>query len=142
MTDASSAGTKPPSDDASRPEVLLDSLQLAFREAVRRKIRQDLEAEAASAAKLRRERVPLVKACVEALRADGRCGAVWLFGSYAWGQPSLASDLDVLVDGDADELAWRLGNVEGLRHLTVDAWRLEAAPPELVRRAQADGIPL
>lgn len=44
-------------------------------------------------------------AAVAALRAKGKLSRAWLFGSYAWGQPTAASDLDVMVEGTDDPFA-------------------------------------
>ena len=76
---------------------------------------------------------------MSAARAEDVCGEVLFFGSCAWGQPTEQSDVDLLVAGDADELAWRLAQAIACE---VDAWRVEDAPPTLVARARAEGIAL
>lgn len=111
----------------------------AFREAVLAKIRRDLEAEARTSARLRTERLSLLRGLVLSARADGVCGEVVLFGSYAWGQPTERSDVDLLIEGDTRELAWRVGRTLGCE---VDAWRIQDAPETLVERARAEGIAL
>lgn len=111
----------------------------AFREAVLSKIRRDLEAEAEASARLRAERLGPLREVVRSARAEGVCGEVVLFGSYAWGQPTARSDVDLLIAGDTEEIAWRVGRVLGCE---VDAWRLEDAPAALVERALAEGIAL
>lgn len=110
-----------------------------FRAAVLAKIRRDLADEAAATERLRAELLPRLRALVAAARADGVCDEVVLFGSYAWGRPTDRSDVDLLVAGDATELAWRVSRALGCE---VDAWRLEDAPETLVARAQADGVTL
>ena len=125
------------SDGAPAPS--MDPLLVAFRDAVRRKIRADLDAEAAVSARLRAERIPQIREVVAGARAEGVCTRVWLFGSYAWGAPTEASDVDVLVEGDADEVAWRLTRSLGCE---VDAWRLTDAPASLAARPMSDGIAL
>lgn len=117
----------------------LDPLQIAFRDAVRAKIRRDLAAEAATSERLRNDRVPHLREVIAAARAEGLCRGVWLFGSYAWGQPTERSDIDLLVDGDADEIAWRVSRALDCE---VDGWPLTAAPAELVARARSEGIAL
>src|SRR5690606_5986689 len=101
------------------------------------RIRAELAAEEALAELARVEVLPRLREIVAAARADGVCGEVWLFGSFACGRPGTDSDLDLLVDGDADELAWRISR-ELLR--AVDAWRLDDAPPSLIARARSEGI--
>ena len=123
----------------ARPEHALSPDARLFRDSVLRKIRADVAAEAARAEALRAEVAPRLGAIVAAARADGVCGEVWLFGSFASGAPRDASDVDILVAGNADELAWRIGSALGRR---VDAWRLEEAPEGLVTRARDTGVRL
>jgi predicted nucleotidyltransferase len=71
------------------------------------------------------------------------CGAtrVWLFGSLAWGEAHVASDVDLLVEGLPSE-AWGLacGLAEAKVGAPVDVVRVEDAPPELVARIREQGI--
>jgi predicted nucleotidyltransferase len=78
---------------------------------------------------------PLI-ACARQLRL---CDRAWLFGSYAWGTPGSESDLDLLVDGDADAVATLLS--EHIR-LPLHVMRLDAAPRTLRDRVHRDGLPL
>ena len=110
-----------------------------FRAAVLAKIRGDLAEEAVTSARLLDQRLAQLRPLVSAARAEGVCGEVLLFGSCGWGQPTEQSDVDLLVAGDADELAWRLAQAIDCE---VDAWRVEDAPPALVARARAEGIAL
>ena len=121
--------------DASSPAPELAQ----FRAAVLAKIRRDLAEEAATSARLREQRLAQLLPLVSAARAEGVCGVVLLFGSYAWGQPTEQSDLDLLVEGDADELAWRVSHAIGCE---VDAWRVADAPSALALRARSEGISL
>lgn len=129
MTDVPRQAPAPPS---SPPHA-------AFRDAVLAKIRRDLAAEAEVSERLRSERLPRLSEIVAAARDEGICREVFLFGSYAWGNPTARSDLDLLVAGDADELAWRVGSALGCE---VDAWELDRAPPALIERARTEGISL
>jgi predicted nucleotidyltransferase len=113
----------------------------AFRRRVLEVIQADLDREAAEAEALRAELLPKVGEAVRAARAGGRCGRVWLFGSFAWGRPGGRSDVDLLVEGCADPDA-----------LAAEIWRavdrpvhvLQApeAPESLVERARREGCPL
>lgn len=113
----------------------------AFRNAVRRKIEQDIAREEEDAERRRAEVVPLVREAVAAARADGLCGAVWLIGSYAWGAPNERSDVDLLAEDCPDriELAVRVGDAVGL---DVHVLRPEQAEPTLLERARDEGVPL
>lgn len=128
-----------PVSDIQPPRAASSDPQRAFREAVLKKIRADLAAEEALADLARVEVLPRLRTIIATARADGVCREVWLFGSFAWGRPGPDSDLDLLVEGDADELAWRISR-ELVR--AVDAWRLDDAPPSLVARARSEGIAL
>ncbi len=116
-----------------------DALLRAFRAAVDRKIAADIAAEAAAADALRREILPLVRAAVAEVRQTGACQRVWLFGSFAWGEPIAESDIDVLVEGDADEVGYQIGKAT---RREVHAIALAEAPPSLVERCLADGVSL
>ena len=69
------------------------------------------------------------------------CAQVWLFGSYAWGEPSERSDIDLLVAGcaDPDRLASAVGRKTGT---DVHIVQLERAPDSLRQRALAEGVTL
>ena len=75
--------------------------------------------------------------------AGGRLRRAWLVGSLAWGGFDLASDVDLVVEGLAEEDAatlWdRLCNELGAR---VDLLRLESLPPSFARRVLDQGEPL
>lgn len=117
-------------------------LLAAFREAVRAKIRRDLADEAARSQELRDRIVPLVRQAIETARAAGHCRRAWLYGSFAggsWGQPGPRSDVDLLIEGD-DETVARFVSRVASRELHVLA--LDRAPPSLVERAMAEGLPL
>ena len=122
--------------EASREE-LFD----AFRSSVRDKFAADVEAERAIAEALRRDLIPMVRGEIGRLRAGGHCRRVWLFGSYAWGEPTEASDLDLLVETESDPLfiAAQIGRAtRRMVHVVV----LREAPASLVERARSGGIAL
>lgn len=106
-----------------------------------RKIEADLEREHAEAGELRGRVLPPLRSAIGRLRGEGRCGEVWLFGSYAWGAPTPRSDVDLLVRGGGDvfALAGELGAVVGR---DVHAVPFEDAPESLRQRALADGLAL
>lgn len=116
-----------------------DALLRAFRAAIDRQIAADIATEAAAADALRREVLPRVRAAVDEVRRAGGCERVWLFGSFAWGDPTAESDIDVLVEGDVDELGYQIGKAT---RREVHAIALAEAPPSLVERCLADGVPL
>ncbi len=115
---------------------------LVARAAIRAKIRGDLAREAAEAEVRRAEIVPRVRATIAEQRSRGRCARAWLFGSYAggpWGEPGEESDVDLLVEGDADGVGAAVLRETGRM---VHGWRLDEAPPSLVARVLAEGVPL
>lgn len=116
-----------------------DALLAAFRARVDATIAADIAREEAAAEVLRAAVVPVVRAVVARARDEGVCRRVWLFGSFAWGQPSEGSDIDLLVEGDEDELAYRVGAAT-LR--AVHALDLDAAPASLRDRCTSDGVAL
>lgn len=75
--------------------------------------------------------------------AEGRFDRAWLVGSLAWGGFDLSSDVDLVVEGLAEEDAaafWdRLSCELGAR---VDLLRLESLPAEFARRVLSEGEPL
>jgi len=112
-----------------------------FRRRVLENIEADLAREAAQAEALRAAVVPVVAEALGDARREGRCERTWLFGSFAWGQPTERSDVDLLVARceDPDALAaevWR--KVDRAVHVVT----LERAPESLVQRVLAEGLPL
>ncbi len=121
------------------PDESTQQLLRALRERVDAKIRADLAAEEQAAEALRGQVLAAVRSAIEAARSDGRCGRVWLFGSFAWGQPGERSDIDLLVEGDDDALARRVEQACGR---DVHAIRMAEAPASLTERVLAHGLPL
>ncbi len=117
------------------PEPTLDD----FRTAVRAVIARDLEREAEAAAALRADLVPKVERVVAEARVAGLCGRAWIFGSFAWGSPCEASDVDLLVERCADpfRLASLVAGACGREAHVVD---LETAPAGLRDRVIAEGL--
>lgn len=113
----------------------------AFRRAVIAKIERDLAAEALEVTKIRERTLPLVRQSVEEARAQGLCGDVWLFGSFAWGQPSERSDVDLLLAAcrDPDSVAVVVGRCV---RRDIHALRVEDAPDSLRERVFHDGVKL
>ncbi|HYO97555.1 MAG TPA: nucleotidyltransferase domain-containing protein [Polyangiaceae bacterium] len=104
-------------------------------------IEADLAREDEEAAALRSSVLPKVAAAVAEARREGRCGQVWLFGSFAWGRPTEGSDVDLLVAecDNPDELAasvWRRAE------RPVHVISVDKAPDTLVQRVLAEGHPL
>ena len=120
-----------------------DALELlrAARRAALREAQRQIDAEHATAAALRAAVVPKLRHAVSAARAEGAVGRAVLFGSFAWGEPTEHSDLDLLVEGCVDglRLSARLGRATDR---DVHVIELEHAPESLVRRAHAEGIEL
>lgn len=84
----------------------------------------------------------LAKIVDEARQAGVAQGSdrIWLFGSFAWGQPDEHSDVDLLIDSpNIDELAWRISRSCGR---LVHAIALTEASPSLRRRVLRQGRPL
>ena len=122
--------------EASREELLS-----AFGRSVRAKIASDVEAERSVAEALRRELIPIVRGEIARLRAGGHCRRGWLFGSFAWGEPTEASDLDLLVETESDPLVLAAEIGRATRRM-VHVVALHEAPASLVERARSGGIPL
>jgi predicted nucleotidyltransferase len=116
-----------------------DELLRAFRLRVDEKILADLAAEERTAQTLRQEVLASLGRAVQRAREDGWRGRVWLFGSFAWGQPNERSDIDLLVEGDERTLARR---VSELVRREVHALKLAEAPASLKERVLADGLAL
>lgn len=85
--------------------------------------------------------LPTLRAAIERLRREGRCGEVWLFGSYAWGEPTPRSDVDLLV-ADADDVFALAAEVSAEVGPDVHVVPIEDAPETLERRARAEGMRL
>jgi len=72
----------------------------------------------------------------------GRHGArrVWLFGSLAWGQAGVGSDIDLGVEGLPSDRYFRaLGDLLAVAPCRVDLVRIEDAPESLATRIRAEG---
>jgi predicted nucleotidyltransferase len=67
----------------------------------------------------------------------------WLIGSLAWGEFGTRSDIDLVVDGMADDeaLLLELALVEDLR-LPVDLLRYQDLPLGLKERVDQEGLPI
>ena len=102
---------------------------------------RDLESERGRAEALRARGVESARAALAEARRQGLCGAALLFGSYAWGEPTAGSDLDLLVAGcaDPDWLAALVARTTGTEVHVVCA---ETAPASLRDRALAHGTKL
>jgi len=119
-----------------------DELMHAMRARVRRTIEAELTREANAASELRARVVPLVREAVAAARRIGEIeGRAWLVGSYAWGQPTAASDVDVLVEACADRFAL-MRRIEGATHLDVDVIIAREADAALLPHLIREGIAL
>jgi predicted nucleotidyltransferase len=116
-----------------------ESLLAAFRRRVDETIARRLEEEARASESLRTSVLAELKPEIERARADGVCGRVWLFGSFAWGEPRSDSDLDLLVEGDDAEIGWRVSRA---CRREVHVIREADAPLSLRSRVFEEGIPL
>jgi len=125
----------------SEPRSPEAALLAAFRRAVRAKIEKDILREQADAAARREQTLPAIRRGLALARARGLCGAAWLFGSYAWGEPTAESDVDLLLDGceDPDGVAVLVGRETCTE---VHAVELNHAPQSLVDRARREGLAL
>jgi predicted nucleotidyltransferase len=113
----------------------------AFNHTVRRHFAAQIAREREEAEVRRGAVVPLVRQAVARARAEGRCERVWLFGSYAWGEPGDRSDVDILVEGCADSIA--LASLIG-RACERDVHVIDGADAldSLRGRVSAEGLPL
>jgi predicted nucleotidyltransferase len=113
----------------------------AFGRAIRRNFERQIASEREAAATRRSTIVPLVREAVARARKEGLCGAAWLFGSYAWGEPGEGSDVDIYVDGRRDTIAIAsvVGRACGLDVHVVDSVE---APESLRERVCKEGQPL
>ena len=107
-------------------------VRAAVEKAVTRKLAEEHAAADTRRAALLESLRPLA---LEAI-ARGLCRGVWLFGSFAWGHPGSASDVDLLVDGDADAVSVLLS--EHLR-LPLHVVAMQTAPDSLRERVLRDG---
>lgn len=82
-----------------------------------------------------------VREAIAEARGDGLSERLWLFGSFAWGDPSPSSDLDIVVEdgGDPDWLAAIISRHTGKR---VDVLRKRELPEGLFERIAREGIAL
>jgi predicted nucleotidyltransferase len=128
----------PASTDGSTDDREHRQLLRAFADAVRAKVASDLERERIRAEELRCLILPAVAAGVERARSDGALSGAWVFGSYAWGEPTERSDVDLLVEGarDPDGVAAIVGEACGRE---VHVVRRERAAGSLVARVLAEG---
>jgi predicted nucleotidyltransferase len=109
-----------------------------FRRRVIEGIEADLAREKEQAEALRASVVPAVAKRVAAARYEGRCARAWLFGSFAWGDPTERSDVDLLVERCAEPDAFA---AEVWRHIdrAVHVVEIERAPASLVERVLESG---
>jgi predicted nucleotidyltransferase len=123
------------------PEMPDPDLLRAFGRAVRAHFEAEVANERTQAEARREAVLPVVRSAIDRARADGLCGDVWLFGSYAWGEPGERSDVDLLVDGCADPfvVASVVGRACGL---DVHVIELSEAPLSLKERVRENGVPL
>ena len=113
----------------------------AFARAVRAHFEEEVAKDREQAEARRTTVLPGVRSAIERARAEGMCDEVWLFGSYAWGEPGARSDVDLLVDGCADPfvVASLVGRACGLDVHVID---MSDAPASLKERVRKDGVPL
>jgi predicted nucleotidyltransferase len=114
----------------------------AFGRAVHRHFEEEIARERAESEARRVMVLPAVRRGVEQARAEGACGRAWLFGSYAWGEPSERSDVDILAQHCADP--FRVASIVG-RACALDAVHVidwASAPQSLRDRVVEDGQPL
>lgn len=119
-----------------------DDLLRAARERLRQVIEAELERETRQSDMLITRIVPKVRHAVEAARQAGEVeGRLWLIGSYAFGKPTLASDIDLLVEGSVDRDAF-LRRLEEAVGLDVDLIALEDADEALLPHLMREGVSL
>ena len=72
--------------------------------------------------------------------------SVWLFGSYARGEATGESDVDLLIDGGAVTSLWKLAafrlDVEDALRKPVDIVTLGSQDQDFVQRIRADEVRL
>ncbi len=99
--------------------------------------REDTRRAAAEArARDLREQLPPL---AEALRGLG-ASEVWLFGSLAWGEPHLDSDVDLAISGlDGSQFVRALGIVDARIGSAYDLVDLDRASPAFAARIRDEG---
>jgi predicted nucleotidyltransferase len=120
-----------PSDEST------EQLLAAFRRRIDAKIQADLAEEDRVAQALREQVLTTVRSEISKARDQGLSGRIWLFGSFAWGQPGPTSDIDVLVEGDDASVARLIAKTTGRE---VHAIRVDEAPATLMDRVVTEGI--
>ena len=100
---------------------------------IERQRRQDAQRRAQAI----RARLP---AAVRMLRDRHGVGRIWLFGSLATGEVHAESDLDLAVEGLADDAYFQaLGDLSRLLPCAIDLIRMEEAPQTLASRILDEG---
>jgi predicted nucleotidyltransferase len=104
-----------------------------------RRARQEADACARRADGLRGEAATLATL----LRQEPGVEGVWLFGSLAWGDPHLDSDIDLAVRGLPESRYFTcLGRLLTDASVPVDLVRLEDIDPSFRARILDHGVPL
>lgn len=123
--------------DPSSEQLLSD-----FRRRVDGEIQADLAAEQQASDALHTQVVAALRSATSTAREAGARGRVWLFGSFAWGQPNASSDVDLLLDGaDEDEGAF-VRAISGATDRELHVIRMTEAPDSLRERVLREGMPL
>lgn len=107
------------------------------RNAAKRHFEAQIAEEQRHGEQLRERILGQVKPIAARALESGICRRLWVFGSYAWGTPTDDSDLDVLVDGDAEQVARLLSEV---MRLPLHVLAFAEAPQSLRDRVQDDGL--
>lgn len=125
---------------ARRPDPILLS---QFRERILESLAKERGALSDASSPMQAQMTELLGKIIDEARRSGlaaRDDRIWLFGSFAWGQPDEHSDVDLLIDSpNIDELAWRISRSCGR---LVHAIALTEASPSLRRRVLRQGRPL
>lgn len=116
-------------------------LLLAMRCAARAEAERQLREEGRLAAALRERLMSRLRPVIDDLRSSGLLRGAWIFGSYAWGTPTEASDVDLLIESDRDAL-YIATEVSRAIGLDVHALARDSAPTTLLARISAEGIAL
>lgn len=113
----------------------------AYASAVRKRIAEQVSRESEQSRTRPEQMLQRLEPAVQAARATTGAGKVWLFGSFAWGEPDVHSDVDLLVENlrAVDAFAYLVSKECGVQ---VHAVSLTDAPETLVDRAMAEGVPL
>lgn len=113
----------------------------AFGRAVRRNFAEQAAREQAEAEARRGAVLPVVRQAIARARLQSACGRAWLFGSYAWGQPGVRSDVDILAEDCPDPFL--VASIVGRAcNLDVHVIDTSDAPASLRDRAMSDGVAL